>query len=252
MHYYTFNIGDYQSHTSHLDELEDIAYRRMIDWLYLHEKPLPESSEDIARIIRMRTHNERITNVLKEFFILQKDGYTHCRVLKEIKKYKNKSVKAKNSAKARWAIQGKASLGDANALRTQSERNANHKPITNNQEPIKDKDISPTEIVDAEASTTTLDRVPYQKIIDLYHEILPELRPVIKINSTRQSHIRQRWKQDLPNLEEWRKYFEHVRRSSFLMGKVQPSNGRKSFVAGIDFLINGTNAINIAEGKYHG
>ncbi|MCP4984979.1 MAG: YdaU family protein, partial [Colwellia sp.] len=47
MHYYQFNIGDYTSHTSHLDPLEDIAYRRMLDWVYLHESPLPLSVKQI-------------------------------------------------------------------------------------------------------------------------------------------------------------------------------------------------------------
>jgi uncharacterized protein YdaU (DUF1376 family) len=56
MHYYQFNIGDYQSHTNHLDPLEDLAYRRMLDWCYLHEKPLPLDANEIARIIRLRDH----------------------------------------------------------------------------------------------------------------------------------------------------------------------------------------------------
>ena len=49
MFYYSFNIGDYQSHTSHLSEMEDLAYRRMLDWCYLHEKPLPEEVDEILR-----------------------------------------------------------------------------------------------------------------------------------------------------------------------------------------------------------
>ena len=39
MHYYSFNIGDYASHTRHLTAIEDLAYRRLLDLYYLHEQP---------------------------------------------------------------------------------------------------------------------------------------------------------------------------------------------------------------------
>ena len=138
MHYYKFNIGDYTSHTSHLDPLEDITYRRMLDWLYLHESPLPDSIDQIARLIRMRTHNECIEIVLREFFKLTDYGWIQENAMNEIDAYKEKSQKAKASAEARWAK--KPIKPDANALRSECESNANHKPLTINQEPInKDK-----------------------------------------------------------------------------------------------------------------
>lgn len=129
MHYYQFNIGDYKAHTAHLDPLEDIAYRRMLDWMYLHEKPLPEEVELIARAIGMRTHRECIAIVLQEFFLLGDSGYTHPRVMKEIQAFHDKKDKAKQAANARW------SKAKANAMRTHSESNTKHKPLTNKQEP---------------------------------------------------------------------------------------------------------------------
>jgi uncharacterized protein YdaU (DUF1376 family) len=137
MHYYQFNIGDYASHTAHLDPLEDIAYRRMLDYCYLNECGLPETIESIARVIRMRTHCDCIATVLQEFFFSHDDGtWHHTRVDSEILAYKGKSAKASQSARKRW------DNVDANALPTQSEGNANHKPITNNHKPltiVKDK-----------------------------------------------------------------------------------------------------------------
>lgn len=134
MHYYQFNIGDYASHTSHLDEIEDIAYRRMLDYCYLNEIWLPESVEEVSRLIRMRTHCERIATVLREFWHLHDDGtWRHPRIERELQTFRAKSQKATNSARKRWEN------ADANALRTQSEGNAkamltnNHKPITNKQ-----------------------------------------------------------------------------------------------------------------------
>jgi uncharacterized phage protein (TIGR02220 family) len=133
MHYYKFNIGDYASHTSHLDPLEDIAYRRMLDWVYLHESPLPGSSEQIARLIRMRADCEEVANVLQEFFILTDHGWMQEKADAEIQAYNEKSTKAKASAMARWSK--KPINSDANALRSECEGNANHQPLTINHKP---------------------------------------------------------------------------------------------------------------------
>ena len=133
MHYYNWNISDYSSHTSHLTEMEDLAYRRMLDWLYLHEIPLPKEVKEIARVIRMREHCECIANVLLEFFTEHSDGYTHKRFEKELDAYRAKSERAKKSAQARWSKN--KGLTDANALQSDCERNANQETINNKQEP---------------------------------------------------------------------------------------------------------------------
>jgi uncharacterized protein YdaU (DUF1376 family) len=136
MHYYQFNIGDYQSHTSHLSEMEDLAFRRMLDWCYLHEKPLPPEPDEIARLIRMRSHSDSIAIVLQEYFERNEEGWISLRVIAEILKVGIKSEKASASAKARW---GKKD--DANALQTQSERYATQDtlPITQDTKPIVEK-----------------------------------------------------------------------------------------------------------------
>ena len=131
MHYYQFNIGDYHSHTLHLSEIEDLTYRRLLDWYYLHESPIPNDLNEVARQIRMRSHSDCITTVLLEYFERTPDGWVHHRADKEIEKVGDKSQKASASAKARW---NKAK--DANALPTQSESNAtqNTEHITYNTE----------------------------------------------------------------------------------------------------------------------
>ena len=135
MHYYQFNIGDYASHTSHLTDIEDLAYRRLLDWCYLHEKPLPNDIEEIARLIRMRSHCDAIANVLREFF-KSDEGYISERVLQEINHVSSKSEKAKASANARWSNKIKDLPSDANGMRTHSERNATQDPIHITQDPI--------------------------------------------------------------------------------------------------------------------
>ena len=132
MHYYQFNIGDYQSHTAHLSIEEDLAYRRMLDWCYLHERPLPKDTKQIARLIRMPSHCECIATVLQEFFVDSEDGYVSARVEEEVSKVNAKSEKARCSAKKRW---------HANALQTQSEGNATQDTIhkTHNTIPSVEK-----------------------------------------------------------------------------------------------------------------
>ncbi len=131
MHYYTFNIGDYRRDTSHLTLLEHGIYRQMLDSYYLNEQPLPADEALLMRTHCVRSADEiqALKNILADFFVLQDDGWHHRGCEKNIAAYREKSAKASASAKARW-------VKDANALPTQSERYANHKPITNNHKPI--------------------------------------------------------------------------------------------------------------------
>ncbi len=131
MHYYQFNIGDYQSHTAHLSETEDLVYRRLLDWMYLHEKPIPLDIDEVSRQIRMRTHSDCIANVLREFFDRMDYGWISERVLKEVEKAGEKSRKASDSAKARWS-----KISDANAMRTHSEGNATQDTLPKTQNTV--------------------------------------------------------------------------------------------------------------------
>jgi len=121
--------------------LEDLAYRRMIEWCYLHESSLPFDVKQIAKKIRMQKHCDCITSVLQEFFCDDGEGFYNERVVKELKTYKSLSNKRKKAANKRWANGGKASKGDASALQMESTSNAIHKPLTINQEPLNNKDI---------------------------------------------------------------------------------------------------------------
>ncbi len=99
--------------------MEDLAYRRLLDWYYLHESPIPLDIDEVSRQIRMRSHTESIAVVLREFFEQTKKGWVSYRANIEIAKAGEKSSKAKASAKARWNKDK-----NANALPTQSESNA--------------------------------------------------------------------------------------------------------------------------------
>jgi len=130
MHYYQHSIGDYRRDTMHLTLLEHGVYRQLIDLYYLNECELDANA---MRLICVRNAEEMqaYESVLNEFFIKTETGYKHKRCDAEIERFHAKSIKAKASADARWQSK------DANAMRTQCERNANgmltnnHKPITN-------------------------------------------------------------------------------------------------------------------------
>lgn len=134
------------SKTAFLEPMEDLAYRRMLDHCYLTEKPLPENIDEIAMLIRMRSHTDSIKVVLHYFFELTEQGYVNDYVARELFAYHSKSLKAKASADARWnkernkikdINQDKLQCeSNANALREDCESNANQQPITNNDKPI--------------------------------------------------------------------------------------------------------------------
>ena len=101
MNYYPFHIGDYISHTSHLTDEEDLAYRRMIDLYYMTEAPFPNDASWIAR--RVRTNTSIVTTLLNEFFELESDDLWHSsRADKEIAKYLFLSESGKKGAEKRW------------------------------------------------------------------------------------------------------------------------------------------------------
>ena len=136
MHYYQWNIGDYKSHTEHLSEMEDLCYRRLLDWYYLHEIPIPLDLNETARQIRMRSHSDCIAIVLHEYFEQTENGWVHHRANLEIAKAGDKSQKASENAKARWNKHNKT---DANEMRTHSESNATHNTQHITQDTIKRK-----------------------------------------------------------------------------------------------------------------
>jgi uncharacterized protein YdaU (DUF1376 family) len=90
MNYFPFHLGDYAAHTAHLEPMEDLAYRRLLDQYYLRECALPADIQELARLIRLRSNSEDIALVLREFFVLADDGWIHLRCDEEIAKMRAK------------------------------------------------------------------------------------------------------------------------------------------------------------------
>ena len=111
MHSFQFHLGDYYSHTGHLSLTEDLAYRRIIDFYYLHETPPSGRPDQIARLIRMPKEVAAVEQVLNEFFCQEMSDvgdnalivWRHKRCDVEIEKYQSFKVSGKRGANMRWA-----------------------------------------------------------------------------------------------------------------------------------------------------
>jgi uncharacterized protein YdaU (DUF1376 family) len=125
MHYYQFHIGDYATHTRHLTPIEDIAYRRLLDIYYLHERPLSDCLTTVARQINMREYESEVDLVLTEFFDHIDGGYINRRADKEIEHYKAKVEQASRAGRA-------SAERRTNGRSTDVQPTNNHKPITIN------------------------------------------------------------------------------------------------------------------------
>jgi uncharacterized protein YdaU (DUF1376 family) len=122
--------------------MEDLAYRRLLDFYFLHEQPIKH--RDAARQIGMREHEEDVLTVLNEFFLSTENGFVNPRADKEIKQYKEFAEAGKRGAAKRW---GTPRNGEANsppnatpiATNNHKPLTNNHKPLTNNHKPKKEK-----------------------------------------------------------------------------------------------------------------
>jgi uncharacterized protein YdaU (DUF1376 family) len=111
LNYYPFHVGDYASHTMHLDPMEDLAYRRMLDVYYTRDGALPTDVADVARLIRMRSSIDIVKVVLAEFFTLIPSGWHHARCEIEIAKMVEKQEMQRDKALRMWDKKRNAESG---------------------------------------------------------------------------------------------------------------------------------------------
>lgn len=140
MYYYQFHIGDYRADTAHLSNDEDLAYRRLLDMYYDLEKPIPTDTEWVSR--RLRLDTDVVLRVLKDFFLLQENGWFHGRCDEVITQYHSMAEKNRENGKrggrpkkTQWDTDGNQldtdSQPDGKATNNQEPITINHKPLTN-------------------------------------------------------------------------------------------------------------------------
>lgn len=99
MNFYPFHVGDYTLRTAHLDPLEDLAYRRLLDLYYVNEEPIKGDAAAIARLIRMRSNAAEVAVVLSEFFEDTPDGWRHGHCDEVIAQYQARARQAAENGK---------------------------------------------------------------------------------------------------------------------------------------------------------
>lgn len=133
MHYYQFNIGDYNKHTMHLSPIEDITYRRLLDMYYDTESPIPNNIPWVSR--RLRIEAGIVESILKEFFEITENGYINRRADAEIASYHGFINKQKLNG-----IKGgrpKKTHGIPKPNPSQTQNNPKQETLTTNHKPNK-------------------------------------------------------------------------------------------------------------------
>ncbi|HQH79061.1 MAG TPA: hypothetical protein PK535_08845 [Synergistaceae bacterium] len=89
--------------------------------------------------------------------------------------------------------------------------------------------------------------IPYQEIVDAYHETLPMLPRIREMTDQRRKAIAARWgsSPERQNLEWWRQYYHAVAESGFLLGE-----NERGWVASFDFLLREQKMVMVLEGRY--
>ena len=210
----------------------------MLELYYDTEQPLNSDPKKIARRVLAVTDDEReaMNLVLEEFFILQDDGWHNSRCDTEIAKYQGQIEQASRAGKA-------------------SAAKRYGKNLTTVERPLNQPEPEPEPIQEANASVGSADkslRCDTQSVVDLYHEILPELPAVRLMNDSRRKSISAFWRfvltskksDGLPRATnaaeamDWiRGYFSRARDNDFLMGRGAKAAGHEGWQCDFDFLM---------------
>ena len=127
MIWYKFHLGDYITHTLHLSDAEDLAYRRLLDMYYMSERPIPLDTDAVSRKIRLDL--DITESVLSEYFDKTEEGYRNNRCDREIAKYRHQ-VETNRSLGKRG--------GRPKKTESESESKANNNPKKIQNKNIKD------------------------------------------------------------------------------------------------------------------
>jgi uncharacterized protein YdaU (DUF1376 family) len=242
MHYYKRNLGDYAKKAGRLSMLQHGSYTLLIDACYDREQfPTREEAIDWTWA-SSAAEIEAVDFVLSKFFDLEDGFYVQTRIRDELAEYRGKAITNKRIADEREA---KRKEEVTNRARTVDEATPNHKPLTINHKPINTEPNGST-------SAARLPTCPTQIVIDLYHEVLPDLPKVRLTSAPRSKAIASLWKFVLTTKTpeglqrastsdqavSWiRQYFERASQNDFLMGRGQRTGEHAGWQCDIDFLM---------------
>ena len=245
MHYYSFNISDFNNSTRHLTRLERSIYRDLIDMYYDTEQPISNDINLVSRKIIANSEQEieAISQILSEFFTATDNGFTKKRIDREIAIYHSKADTARANGKLggrpkksketqdkpSGLIIGTETKPIANP--EESGLKANQEPRTNNQEPKE--------------------KIPYPQIVESYNNNFAnsvEGRGIIKLENItpdRKRAIKKLIEHSKKlDIEHWNNYFKYCAGVPFLNGSTD------KYKADFDMLIRVKSYIKNTEGGY--
>lgn len=146
----------------------------------------------------------------------------------------------------------------AESAPTDTQKNA---PVENNEFTLTEtSEKVEKELTPEQKALKVSKHCPQQKLIDLYHECLPGLPPVrIWTSASRVNNLAARWREmsldqgfqsEAEGLDFFKRFFEFVGRSKFLMGQVKQKDGR-TFRADLEWITKANNFEKICDRKYH-
>lgn len=139
MHYYKFNISDWALSTSHLSEIEELVYFRLMNFYYDTEQPIPKETHSVIRRLRLGNHSDTVALILSEFFHETEKGWEHSRINEVIETYHETAEKNKLNGKKGGrprANKGQKPNGLPMGSQTEPKHNLNQELLTINQEPL--------------------------------------------------------------------------------------------------------------------
>lgn len=145
----------------------------------------------------------------------------------------------------------RAETGSPDALKNAESESDNF----NLTEPTEEKELTPEQRAKQVAK-----HCPQEKLIELYHQCLPTLPPVrIWMSARRQQALSARWREmsidqgfqsEEEGLDFFKRFFEFIGKSPFLMGQVKQKEGR-TWRADLEWIVQQKNFEKICDRRYH-
>lgn len=122
--------------------------------------------------------------------------------------------------------------------------------VTSNQ-PASNQQVTTTKNVKnvKNVKNDNINTTPFQKIVDLYHDVCVDLQQVQKLTEKRKGHLNQLWKICDESIEVIETYFRCIHASDFLCFRT-PRKNDSVWKATFDWCINKNNYIKVMEGGY--
>ena len=226
------------------------------------------SLEHDARIIARNTGStaQKVEEMMRYFVSVGLfeclDGVITCMKMAKRLDQSMTSNKAMRAIIDKLKAEGSKQEGSSNHVVVMTESSGRHDEVMQEEIRLEENKISLSAEADECAETgkgeesapltKQPENCPHQEIIALWHEILPELTSVRTWSAKRSKALKARWNSkdmegnSFNSLKFWRKYFEYIRESNWLMGK--SSSG---WTPTLEWVITESHFNDIIEGKYH-